>query len=103
MIHFYTCDNLIEAQQILDALHQKNIQAEIVNKNISGAMGEVPFTETWPQIWLMNEEDLYLARDILNKLKQQQTRADLDQYCPQCHEKNPGNFTVCWNCGADLE
>jgi len=103
MIHFYTCENMIEAQRILDSLVEKHIRAKIVNSSLGGITGEVPFTETWPKIWLLDPEDEPLARKILDELKQLQKKSYHDQYCPKCKEKNPGNFLSCWNCGADLD
>ncbi len=102
MIRFYSCENIIEAQQVLEALQQQNIKAEIVNPNLSSLTGEVPFTETWPTVWLMNAEDQYLARNIVEYLKHLRQKAYLDICCYECGEKNPGNFSSCWNCGSDL-
>ncbi|VAW76998.1 hypothetical protein MNBD_GAMMA12-1124 [hydrothermal vent metagenome] len=102
MIQFYRCENLLEAQQLLEALQQQNIKAEIVNPNLSSLTGEVPFTETWPTVWLVNAEDQHLARSILEDLKKLRQKAHLDILCSQCGEKNPGNFSSCWNCNSDL-
>lgn len=102
MIHLYTCENMIEAQQVLDALQQQHIKAEIVNQNLSSLTGEVPFTETWPKIWIVNVEDEFLARKILDDLKILREKSHLDIFCRKCGEKNPGNFSSCWNCDSDL-
>jgi len=102
MIHLYTCENMIEAQQIIDALQQQNIKAKIINPNLSSLTGEVPFTETWPKIWLVDAEDEALARNVLEDLKQLREKAHQDIFCGKCGEKNPGNFSSCWNCGSDL-
>ncbi len=103
MIHFYTCENLIEAQQILDVLQQQHIKAKIINPNLSSLTGEIPFTETWPKIWLANAEDEPLARSVLEDLKRLREKAHQDIFCSKCGEKNPGNFSSCWNCGADID
>jgi len=102
MILLYTCENLIEAQQIMHALEEHNIEAQLINQNLSGAMGEIPFTETWPKIHLVNEQDEPEARKILEDLKELEKKSTRDHFCNKCGERNPGNFASCWNCNADL-
>ena len=42
--------------------------------------------------------------EAIQTLKAQQapvaTATGPEWICPSCHEKNPGNFEICWNCQA---
>ncbi|MDH3688112.1 MAG: DUF2007 domain-containing protein [Gammaproteobacteria bacterium] len=97
----YEAANLPEAHLILQLLEQEGIPARVFNENAQGAVGELPFTHTYPQIWLVREADLCRAREVLTHYEGRQIDYGVT-VCPHCDEENPANFELCWRCGDRL-
>ena len=54
-----------------------------------------------PTLCVVNESDYDRAVEIIRELlKERELSTGTDIPCPACQEPNPGNFEVCWNCGA---
>ena len=90
MIYHYK--NLLEAE---------GIPCQVRNEHLGGVLGEIPFPETWPQLWVVNDLDYdrakqLLAEDALEESPRESWR------CRKCGEENEGQFAACWNCGAVL-
>jgi len=102
MLRIYTAADLPQAYLIKELLSQEGIEAHVFNENASGGLGELPFTHTYPEIWLQDESDSVAAKEILRRFEAEDAAAGVDLVCPECSEKNPSNFASCWNCGADL-
>ncbi len=81
-------------------LEERGVRCFIKNERLFTAIGEIPFTECFPELWLLNDDDLSLARQTLEDW-QQQDSADLAAWtCPRCAELVDGNLGECWNCGT---
>lgn len=91
---------LLDAQLAVDALAGLGITAHIFNANLSGALGEVPFLQAQPEIWVDDDAQADRARDALAGLRDAPARGD--KTCARCGETNPGNFLSCWQCGSAL-
>ena len=101
MLKIYSATNLPEAHLLLSLLQSEGIEAKILNTYAQGASGEIPFEQAYPQIWLEDERDKFLAESIISKYES--TPADTEWiYCRNCGERNPANFELCWQCGNDF-
>ena len=63
----------------------------------SGATGELPFTETWPALWVDEMHEAAALELIEQTLAGQQGASDW--LCPKCGENVEGQFQACWQCG----
>jgi Putative prokaryotic signal transducing protein len=100
LYRFCSAANLPEAHLLVGLLAQAGIEARVFNEHAQGGLGEIPFTQAWPEIWLEDERDVALAEKVL---AQYECTADhAPRRCTACGEQNPGNFDVCWQCGAPL-
>jgi hypothetical protein len=41
-------------------------------------------------------------QEIRDNISYNAERVDIEVDCPDCKEKNPGNFDLCWSCGVTL-
>ena len=87
-IHHYR--NLLEAE---------GIPCEIRNEHLGSVFGELPFTETWPQLWVVNDLDYDRAKQLISDEVLNESPA-ASWRCKQCGEENEGQFSVCWNCSG---
>ncbi len=98
MRRLYTAGHLPEAYLLLHMLESEGIAAQVFNENAQGGVGELPFTHTYPELWV-EDRDLDRARSVVERFERPQET--LNSFtCTVCGEHNPGTFELCWNCGA---
>ena len=49
-------------------LESNGIDATVKNGYLSGALGELPITTTWPEVWIIHDDDLSKAEQILKDI-----------------------------------
>jgi len=101
MICIHLAQDIQQANLIIHLLEQNNVQAIILNQYTQGAMGELPFTQAYPEIWV--DEKLTNQASKLIKKFEQLPLSENTVYCEKCHEVNPENFETCWACGTNIE
>lgn len=101
MERFYIAGDLQEAHLLLHRLETERIDAHIFNENAQGAVGELPFTHIYPEIWLVNREDLARAKKVVAEYERPIAALE-NQKCKHCGEESPGTFEVCWQCGEEF-
>ena len=85
--------------QMQSLLESHGIKTYIKNQYASSVMGEVPFVEVVPQLYVLAKEDLQRAQELLQPDLPDQGPAE-DWVCPECGIDVEGNFTRCWKCGT---
>ena len=98
---------LTSAESIITINHYKNvldaegIACEIRNEHLGSILGEVPFFEVWPQLWIRNDLDYDRATQLISQEAADESPAE-PWKCRKCGEENEGQFSACWNCGTSL-
>jgi len=87
---------------VLDLLGHSGIQARLFNVNSCGGVGEIPFTQVYPEVWLVRDGDLERGLKVVSRYESSPIETGVVT-CSECGEENPRNFQLCWNCGAGLE
>lgn len=87
---------------MLDLLGHAGIAARLLNENAQGGLGEIPFTHAYPEVWVMNDNDLERGQTVVEKYEHLPIETGVI-FCSACGEENPRNFELCWRCGAGLE
>ena len=92
------CDHLLQAAHLANVLRAAGIRCEVRNTALSGAIGEIPWGECAPQLWLDNRLDESRARELI----QEASRAiDGPRWqCVRCGESLEPQFGACWQCGT---
>lgn len=98
MKRFMSCMNLVEAHHVANLLQSAGIRTELRNTFLAGAVGDIPFMEAGPQVWIDERQDEAVARRIMQESQQTSLRAGW--MCEHCGEPSEGQFAQCWNCGA---
>lgn len=91
-------ESLAEIGHLRNVLEQAGIRCTIKNEQLSGALGEIPFLECLPELWLFDETRLDEARGIIEELRRTGPPA-ASWHCAHCGEANEGQFAQCWQCG----
>lgn len=93
-----TAESLAEIGHLRNVLEQNGIGCTVKNEQLSGALGEVPFLECLPELWVLRDSDAGRAERLIAELRQEAATGD-NWRCPQCKEENEAQFAACWNCG----
>ncbi|MBX2849321.1 MAG: DUF2007 domain-containing protein [Acidiferrobacterales bacterium] len=101
MQRVFTKDDRFEVNAMRALLESHGIDTLLKNEFTSSIMGEVPFFDTWPEIWVA-EEDVLAAKRHITDAQNQIAMEKPDWHCEKCEEENPGTFELCWNCGANI-
>lgn len=101
MKKIYSAADLPEAHLISHLLARAGIAHHIFNENLQGGVGELPFTHTWPDIWVIDDADAEPAGAVIREYERADTRGE-PRRCAVCQEENPPAFEICWRCGTSL-
>jgi hypothetical protein len=97
----FVSQNLVEVEMRKERLEQAGIRCTIKNQRSSGLAGEIPFVETFPEIWVLQDEDYDRVRQLLEEETElQESNHDL-WTCPGYGERHESQFGTCWNCGQE--
>ena len=84
--------------QLQSLLESHGIPTFIKNQFTSSVMGEVPFVEVCPQLFILNDSDLVRAQ-VLLETGDIQSEPAADWVCATCGAEVEGQFSACWRCG----
>jgi len=95
----YSAETLVQVVHVQNLLAANGIVAELRNARLGGAVGEIPFLETWPQLWVA-EPVFDHAMRVIESRDSQPAEASEPWRCAGCGETIEAQFSHCWNCGA---
>ncbi|MCH6257572.1 DUF2007 domain-containing protein [Puniceicoccaceae bacterium K14] len=99
MKQVYTHMDFTHVGHFQSVLEGEGIQTTVRNKNASGVMGEIPFTEVWPELWVLNDSDEEKAQTIIKEFNSSSKSRTAAWTCPKCDSEVDEGFSECWNCG----
>ncbi|NKB80525.1 MAG: DUF2007 domain-containing protein [Nitrospirales bacterium] len=103
MIKFFVSPALVEVEMLKEMLEHDGIPCTVKNQRGSSLAGEVPFAEVFPELWILNDNDLPRAQEFLKNWREAQP-ADVTAWtCSRCGEVHAKDFTACWECGHDRQ
>ena len=84
-------------------LESEGVPCEIRNAGAAGLAGEIPHTQVYPELWVLDKLDEPRAREIIRTYRDKDAATPMapDWTCPKCGETVDGVYAECWNCGAD--
>ena len=85
--------------QMQSLLESHDIRTFMRNEYGSSVVGELPFVEVIPQLFVLEPKDAERARELL-ELNSPQPGEGKTWLCPECGVEVEGNFSRCWKCGT---
>lgn len=95
----FTDSSVVTVAHFQNLLEVAGIASELRNANLGGAVGEIPFLEAWPELWVKKPLDYDRALEIIAQA-QAPPEAGEDWQCTRCGNANQFHFAACWQCGA---
>lgn len=100
MLRVYRAQHLVEASHLKNLLDSAGIRAFLRNENLVRLAGEVPFDQTWPEVWIEDEREAAAALELIRAARAAPRHAPA-WTCPACGEWLEGQFSACWRCGTE--
>lgn len=94
-----TADSVITINHYKNLLTSEGIAAFVKNEHFGSIMGEVPFQEVWPELWVKNDLDYDRALQLIDAARLGEESPSASWRCSNCNEENEGQFSACWQCG----
>jgi len=88
--------------QMQSLLESHGIKTFIRNEYGSSVVGELPFVEVVPQLFVLEEKDVARANELLLLDLPPEKPGD-EWVCPECGIDVQGNFSRCWKCGSSRD
>jgi hypothetical protein len=98
----HTAESIIEMAHLRNVLEQAGIACYVRNERLGGAVGEIPFVECWPELWVLRNGDALNARGLIDTACAA-VEPSPDWICRTCGESVEGQFDACWRCSAPDE
>ncbi len=92
----YSNENNFLVNNVKNLIDAQGISTFIKNEFAQSAVGEISAFDSWPEVWVHNDEDFERAMEI-SKFSQNSIKGE-DWTCQSCSEKNDPSFEICWNC-----
>jgi hypothetical protein len=91
---------LHDTAHLQNLLEQLGIGCFIKNRDLAGGLGDLPFLDCSPELWVLCDEQADQATAALrDALRPAPGAAGLAWRCRHCSEDNEAQFTACWSCG----
>ena len=92
-------ESLAYIGHLYKGLEQSGIACAIKNALLSGGVGEIPYLECLPELWVIDDGDLSRATELITDLEEP-SESSAQWHCSGCGEINEGHFAQCWRCGG---
>ena len=84
-----------------ERLSGEGIAVLLRNDELSTALGEIPFIECYPELWVVDDEVYPRARLLLEQWQEEAAELKPEWSCPDCGESIEGQFQSCWKCSRE--
>lgn len=101
MKRVYSSDNPLIVAYLKQVLEASHIPCLTRNEYLQGGSGELPPIECWPELWILEDFQQDRAKALVEATLAVDAHPGPGWRCPGCGESLEGQFTACWQCGAE--
>ena len=92
-------ESRVEIAHLRNLLESEGIACMVRNERLAGALGEIPFVECWPELWVRQPGEALRARGLIDAALRP-VEAEEPWQCPGCGEQIEPQFAQCWRCAG---
>jgi len=97
MIKLTSGDSIFDIKHLENLLKANGIECIIKNEHLVGGLGEIPFIECLPELWLIDDKKLKHSKEIISNAHKLHKK-NVEWCCKKCNEINEYQFAICWKC-----
>ncbi len=98
-LYIFNYSDRPQAGLLKEILEHEGIECVLRNDQLSSAIGEIPFIECYPELWVIDDEAFPRAQLFLESWLEGDSIIADPWVCPICGEEIEGQFGACWSCG----
>ena len=98
-LHTFTLSDRAQASMLKEMLEGEGVACLLRNEQLFAALGEIPFLECFPELWVVDDEVWPRAKTLLDGWLKEDAAAGA-WTCAVCGEPSEGQFDSCWKCRA---
>ena len=102
-LRVYSSQVLAMVHNVKNVLEMNDIRCEVRGEHLRIGLGEIPWTESWPELWILELSDLEKAKVLVQELLDAEPPSSGSWNCEECGEQVENQFGECWNCGEPRE
>jgi hypothetical protein len=99
MKRVFTSADPVAAGLVESLLESAGIRCLVRNRYLTGAAGELPLNEVWPEVWVLDEADAGPAERLIADNINARASGAPPWTCARCGEVLEAQFGQCWRCG----
>ena len=96
----HTTEDTVYLYHLKNILETAGVESLIKNDRLLTISGEIPMTNCWPELWIVDDTKLSLSMKIFHEV--QTNGIEIDEHevwvCDRCGETHSKQFSDCWNC-----
>jgi hypothetical protein len=96
----FSGQDVLVVASIRNVLLNAGIESEVRTPFLAAALGDIPFSECWSEVWIANDEDSERAEAVIRAVSGASVETREEWKCSTCSEEIEGQFETCWQCGA---
>jgi hypothetical protein len=96
----YSAQSALTVGNLRNLLLREGIESEVRIPFLAAASGDLPITECWSELWVLDDRDLGRAKKLIDAAIEPGEKTYVPWKCAQCGEEVEGQFEACWNCGS---
>ena len=102
MTRVFTGGSLAEVGHLKSLLELAGIRCFIKNELLSSGLGDIPFLECQPELWVLDDGRAAEAGTLIRESMVNAPRLmhGPSWTCRRCGASNEPQFGACWQCGA---
>lgn len=81
-------------------LVNEGIPCDVRTPFLAAAKGDIPVTDCWSELRILNDEDLEKALGVIDTALAHGAEPEAIWACSTCGEAVEGQFGACWQCGS---
>lgn len=89
-----------ELENLRNVLEVEGIPSEVRTPFLGAARGDIPATECWSELWVIDDADADRALGLIRGMRESTERPSAPWKCRSCGEENEPQFDACWHCGT---
>lgn len=93
-------DSIITINHYKNVLNSEGIAAFIKNEHLGSIVGEMPFQEVWPELWIRDDLDYDRAKQLIDTQTVAEESPGRPWRCAKCGAENEAQFGACWSCST---
>lgn len=101
MIKVFEDFELSKVGQVQSVLEAAGIKTHLKNQYTSSVFGEIPFVKAMPELWILEDDDLLIAKRLIKEALSTEENDEPEWTCAECGSVVDGVFGCCWKCNSE--